>query len=263
MQGFSRAAIQSYWRLPRWKLSIEAGGCPWEFARSDKLLVTHAHTDHLQGLFTYISLRNLLNLPTAQIYVPEHSHSTISLLLDRWSNLNEENFTYNLKSITASDSIACTKSIDARSFVTDHRLETFGYMISEKKLKLRPEYQSLNAQELAALRKNKVAISDRVVTQKFAFTSDTSIKVFEMEPSLFNVENLVLECTFWDDSTKDIATKTGHIHIDQLVDLAESFKNHRLILCHFSQRYTREYITNICNTRLAPKLKGIELILWL
>ncbi|MBM4077369.1 MAG: metal-dependent hydrolase, partial [Planctomycetes bacterium] len=31
IEGYSRAAVQSYWRIPELKLGFDLGGSPWDF----------------------------------------------------------------------------------------------------------------------------------------------------------------------------------------------------------------------------------------
>ena len=50
IEGYSRAAVQSYWRVPELKIGFELGGSPWAFMGTQYFLVTHAHLDHLAAL---------------------------------------------------------------------------------------------------------------------------------------------------------------------------------------------------------------------
>ncbi|MFN9235204.1 MAG: metal-dependent hydrolase, partial [Planctomyces sp.] len=47
IQGYSRAAVQSYWLIPELKLGFELGASPWSFMGTRTFFVTHGHLDHL------------------------------------------------------------------------------------------------------------------------------------------------------------------------------------------------------------------------
>ncbi len=50
IEGYSRAAVQSYWRIPELKIGFELGASPWTFMGNRTFLVTHGHLDHLAAL---------------------------------------------------------------------------------------------------------------------------------------------------------------------------------------------------------------------
>ena len=40
IEGYSRAAVQSYWRIPELKLGFDLGGSPWEFMGTPTIFIT-------------------------------------------------------------------------------------------------------------------------------------------------------------------------------------------------------------------------------
>ena len=56
IEGYSRAAVQSYWRVPELKLGFELGGSPWAFMGTSTFFVSHAHLDHLAAMPVSASL---------------------------------------------------------------------------------------------------------------------------------------------------------------------------------------------------------------
>ena len=43
IEGYSRAAVQSYWRIPELKIGFDLGGQPWDFMGTPTWFVTHSH----------------------------------------------------------------------------------------------------------------------------------------------------------------------------------------------------------------------------
>ena len=58
-------------------------------------------------------------------------------------------------------------------------------------------------------------------------------------PSLLDTRVLILECSFLDDRKGLAASQAGgHIHLDELLERADTFRNEALVLMHFSQIYS-------------------------
>ena len=52
IEGYSRAAVQTYWRIPEMKLGFDLGGQPWDFMGTPTWFVSHGHLDHVAALPT-------------------------------------------------------------------------------------------------------------------------------------------------------------------------------------------------------------------
>src|SRR5580692_1581672 len=57
IEGYSRAAVQSYWRVPELKLGFDIGAQPWDFMGTPTWLITHTHLDHIAALPVYVARR--------------------------------------------------------------------------------------------------------------------------------------------------------------------------------------------------------------
>ena len=100
-------------------------------------------------------------------------------------------------------------------------------------------------------------ITDEVEAIEFAFTGDTLIEVVEREEMVRTARVLVMECTFLDDRVPVAKSReSGHVHLDELVERVDLFANERILLTHFSARYSRREITEILERRLPESLKA-------
>ena len=50
IDGYSRAAVQTYWRIAELKLGFDLGAQPWDYMAIPRFMVSHAHIDHIAGL---------------------------------------------------------------------------------------------------------------------------------------------------------------------------------------------------------------------
>src|SRR5438093_12046572 len=71
IEGYSRAAVQSYWRIPELKLGFDLGAQPWDFMGTPTWLLTHTHLDHIAALPVYIARRRMMKMEPPTIYLPE------------------------------------------------------------------------------------------------------------------------------------------------------------------------------------------------
>src|SRR5437667_6942622 len=71
IEGYSRAAVQSCWRVPELKLGFDLGAQPWEFMGTPTWFITHPHLDHMAALPVYVARRRMMRMEPPVIYMPE------------------------------------------------------------------------------------------------------------------------------------------------------------------------------------------------
>src|SRR5689334_9261826 len=88
IEGWSRAAVQSYWRIPELKLGFDLGAQPWSFMGTETWFVTHTHLDHIANLPVYVARRRMMKMEPPTIYLPEHAVETVDKLLKLFTRLD-------------------------------------------------------------------------------------------------------------------------------------------------------------------------------
>src|SRR3989442_9079266 len=81
IQGYSRAAVQTYWRIPELKIGFDLGAQPWDFMGTPTWLITHTHLDHVAALPVYIARRRMMKMEPPTIYLPEPAFEYFRRLL--------------------------------------------------------------------------------------------------------------------------------------------------------------------------------------
>src|SRR3954469_18868470 len=81
IEGDSRAAVQSYWRVPELKLGFDLGGQPWDFMGSPTWFVTHTHLDHIVALPVYGARGRMMKMEPPTVYVPVEAVEDVRRLL--------------------------------------------------------------------------------------------------------------------------------------------------------------------------------------
>jgi ribonuclease Z len=119
-----------------------------------------------------------------------------------------------------------------------------GYAFSERKKRLKSEYVGTPGRELGRLRKEGVEIEEETFVPLFVYLGDTSTKVYEAHPEIFDYPTIITECTFLpdphesegDEAILQRTERDGHIHWTQLQDIVLAHPANTFVLIHF--RYT-------------------------
>ncbi len=70
VEGYSRAAVQTYWRVPELKLGFDLGAQPWSFMTTPNWFVSHSHLDHIAALPILVARRRMLKMEPPTVYLP-------------------------------------------------------------------------------------------------------------------------------------------------------------------------------------------------
>ena len=88
VEGYSRAAVQSYWRIPELKIGFDLGGQPWGFMATSTWFISHTHLDHIAALPVYVARRRMMKMDPPDIYLPEVAIEPVGRLLRAVSRLD-------------------------------------------------------------------------------------------------------------------------------------------------------------------------------
>ena len=103
IEGYSRAAVQSYWRIGELKLGFDLGGSPWSFMGTQTFLITHPHLDHMAALPVYVARRRMMKMDPPTIYVPAECVDDVHRMLRAWQRLDRGRMICNLIGVSPGD----------------------------------------------------------------------------------------------------------------------------------------------------------------
>src|SRR5438270_5538532 len=81
IEGYSRAAVQTYWRVPELKIGFDLGAQPWDFMGTPCWFITHTHLDHIAALPIYVARRRMMRMESPSLYVPALALEVVLRLL--------------------------------------------------------------------------------------------------------------------------------------------------------------------------------------
>jgi ribonuclease Z len=262
IEGYSRAAVQTYWRIPEYKLGFDLGAQPWSFMGTPLWFVSHTHMDHLVALPVYVARRRMMKMEPPTIYLPEHAIEPIQKILKYFSRMDRGRLPCTLVPIHAGEEIEISREHVVTVSATVHTVPSFGFVVWERRKKLKPEFLELPGEKIRDLKFAGVEITTEMRIPRVAYLGDSSPAGLDACPDMYEAEVLITEMTFVAARhRKDKIHKYGHMHLDDLIERREKFKNQLIIASHFSTRYhTKQVVEQV--TRKLPDMFDGRLHLW-
>jgi ribonuclease Z len=263
IEGYSRAAVQTYWRIPEWKVGFDFGAQPWSFMGTPTWFVSHAHMDHLVALPVYVARRRMMKMEPPTIYLLEHMIEPMERILKLFSRLDRGRLPCTLVACSAGSEIELSRELVLTVSATRHTVPSLGFVVWERRRKLKAEYFGLPGERIRDLRLAGAEVTHEVRIPRLAYLGDSSPEGMDACPAMYQAEVLIMEITFVAPShRKDKIHKFGHMHLDDVVERAARFQNELIIGSHFSTRYNNRQIEHHVKKALPGMLDG-RLRLWL
>lgn len=263
IEGYSRAAVQSYWRIPELKLGFDLGAQPWEFMGTQNWFITHTHLDHMACLPVYVARRRMMKMAPPVVYLPEYAVDDVRRLLLIMQRLDRGRQNCELIGVKPGQEIALSREHVVSVFETTHTIPSVGYLVWERRNKLKEEYQGLTGDQIRDLRLSGTQVTRELRTPLLAYTGDTSPGGLDGYPPAYEAKVLITEMSFIRAKhRREKIHKFGHMHLDDFLERADRFKNELIICGHFSTRYQEDEVRRILDAKL-PGILRDRVKLWL
>ncbi len=185
IEGYSRAAVQSYWRIPELKLGFDMGAQPWSFMSTPTWFVTHTHLDHIAALPVLVARRRMMKMEPPTIYLPAEAVEGVEALLRAFQRLDRGRMPANLIGLKPGDEVELSRELVVKAFATKHTIPSLGFLVWERRKKLKPEYQSLTGDQIRDLRLSGVEVSAEIRLPKVAYLGDTAPPGLDAMPEIY------------------------------------------------------------------------------
>lgn len=253
--GYSRSNDKVFFQIPELNCCLDAGLV--EGRQEDFVFITHTHEDHIADV-AYLAAKKT----GVSIYVPKEAIEYLDKYIQAKKELNalskieaSQNKRFLLCGVSNDDKFNFNKNkYSVRVVSCFHEIPCVGYCFSQKKMRLKVEFQELKEKMLlkkqgkefgkliAQKRKDNVKIEEDFMCPIFAFLGDSNTLVFEKNPWIFNYPVIITECTFLEDGQKERAKKTSHTLWSELKPFVQKNPKVIFVLTHFSLRYSVEEI---------------------
>jgi ribonuclease Z len=263
IEGYSRAAVQSYWRIPELRLGFDLGAQPWDFMGTPAWFISHTHLDHIAALPIYVARRRMMKMDPPVIYLPEHAIDLVQHVLKAFQRLDRGRLPCELIAVRPGDEIQLSRELAVSVCATRHTVPSVGYIVWQRRKKLKAEYEGLAGDQIRDIRLSGVEVSEERRFPLVAYTGDTAPEGLDANPVMYEAKVLITEMSFVAPShRKEKIHKHGHMHLDDFVERRNRFQNELVIAAHFSTRYHDKQIVHFVRKSL-PDFLGGRLHLWL
>jgi ribonuclease Z len=262
IEGYSRAAVQTYWRIPEYKIGFDLGAQPWSFMGTPIWFISHAHMDHLAALPVYVARRRMMKMEPPTIYLPESIIEPVQKILKYFGRIDRGRLPCQLLPIRSGDEIEISREHVVAVSQTVHTVPSLGFVVWERRKKLKPEYLELSGEQIRDLKFAGTEITTEMRIPRLAYLGDSSPEGLDACPDMFEAEVLITEMTFVSPKhRKDKIHKYGHLHLDDILERREKFRNQLIIASHFSTRYHIKQVVDQVQKRIPDMFEG-RLHLW-
>jgi len=262
VEGYARAAVQSYWRIPELKIGFDMGAHPWDFMGIPTWMISHTHLDHIAALPQYVARRRMMKMEPPTIYLPGNAVDAVRNMLRSFERLDRGRLPCELIGVEADQEFELSRELVMKPLKTMHTITSYGFVIFERRKKLKPEYTELSGEEIRDLKLAGTEITNEVRIPVVAYTGDTSPAGLDDNPIFFDAKILITEMTFIaPDHRQHLIHKNGHMHLDDFAQRADRFNNEVIIAGHFSTRYSKRQAESIVAKTL-PDMLGDRLKVW-
>jgi ribonuclease Z len=262
VEGWSRAGIQTYWRVPELRVGFDLGGIPWEWTPTGTWFISHAHLDHLMALPAFLARRWMMKYPPPTIHVPLEILADVRQLLAAWQALDRGKLDCTLVGVAPGDQVELSKDQYVTVFPTAHPVPSRGYVVWERRQKLRDEFVGLPGERLKELREAGTELTAEVPLPLVCYTGDTGPAGLDADPAVYSARVLIAELSFMRaEHSRDRIHAFGHLHLDDFLERADRFRNELIVVGHVTSRDEPGDLRRLIDER-APVTLRERLVVW-
>lgn len=262
VEGYSRAAVQSYFRVPELKIGFDCGGSPWDFMSLKTIFISHPHLDHMAALPAFVARRRMMKMEPPTIYLPAEVVEPVERMLRSWQKLDRGRMNCELIGVSPGDEIEISRENVVTVFPTVHTVPSVGYVVWDRRRKLRSDLLGKSQDEIRDLATSGVDVTQEVRVPVVCYAGDTAPGGLDAEPAVFKSQILITELTFYrPEHRREKIHKFGHTHLDDILERADRFENECIIFTHISTRYHDHQIERGILKRMPPDLQE-RVTLW-
>ena len=223
------------------------------FLKIEHICLSHLHGDHLFGIFGLLSTMGMLGRSSVlNIYAPKSFSGILDFFMVNFGEGIKFDINHVVLEMSQPAVVYENRTVELLAFPLNHRVETFGFIIREKKPAYNVHKQAitgygLSLAEIGTLKRGEDVIrEDRVISnaeaaylpyepRSYAYCSDTA-PFPELAEWVKGVTLLYHEATFPSDMSQ-MAEKTFHSTTLQAAQTAFDAGVGRLVVGHYSSRF--------------------------
>ncbi|GAB5497653.1 MAG: hypothetical protein Phyf2KO_27330 [Phycisphaerales bacterium] len=256
IQGTSVAGESTTIMVPELDVCFDMGA-PLRCALASKFVaLSHGHMDHIGGLAYYASQRQFQGMGEGTIVCDKRIADDVRNMMRGYNDLERQKTPYKLIELDENEELEVKNNMFLRGFATEHTSPSFGWVIVEKRSKLKPELVGLPQEKLRELKDRGQEITMTLEVPLIAYTGDTLPGPHLVRDDVRRAQVVVSECTFFEPDHKARAKIGMHLHIDDIAEWAGVLEAEALILTHISRRTHMTYVRKRLDEALTDDVRS-------
>ena len=236
VQGISIAGEQTVVQVPELDVAFDIGLCPRVALASRIIALSHGHMDHVAGLPYFFSHRHFLKMGPSVCLAPAELVPALERMMQAWIDVENQRTPHEFLPMRPGDTHEIKNNLFLRAVPISHTVPALGYVVIERRNKLREEFRELPQERLRELKSRGEEITQTLEIPIVAYTGDT-----ELCPSLYaddfvRAQIVVTECTFFDDQHRGRSKVGKHLHVDDLSAMLNVWQAGTVVVVHVSRR---------------------------
>jgi len=236
VQGYSVAGEATSINIPEMDVCFDMGMAPRSALAAKFCALSHGHMDHVGGLAYWCSQRNFQGMGPGTIVCDKRIESDVRGMMDGFQSLERQKTPYELITLEHEQEIQIKNNIMLRAFHTEHTAPSIGYVIVEKRTKLKEHLVGLPQEKLRDMKQNGEEIVNHLEVPLIAYTGDTLPGAHLLRDDVRKAQVIISECTFFDPGHKQRAKTGMHMHVDDLVEWLKVVECEHMVVVHLSRR---------------------------
>ncbi|HEV7509296.1 MAG TPA: MBL fold metallo-hydrolase [Thermoanaerobaculia bacterium] len=260
IEGWSRAGDDNWFRVHPPGLALDVGRGAVQLAGAQDVFLSHGHLDHAMGLPFVLSQRSLHRLVHTRVFCPAEIVEPLGAFVAAAERMENARYSYELLPLAPGDRVEVGRGLHMEAFATDHVVPTLGYHLWRSRRHLAPAFAGSSREELIGLRERGVDTSELVEDLWLSYCADTGPAIFGREPRIFGSKVLMMECTFVGEEHRDKGERFKHLHLGDIAQHADRFRNEAIVLHHLSRRFRVEELRAEVDRRLPELASRIHIL---
>ncbi len=258
IQGYSVAGEATSINIPEMDVCFDMGMAPRSALAAKFCALSHGHMDHVGGLAYWCSQRNFQGMGPGTIVCDARIENDVRGMMDGFQSLERQRTPYELIPLEHEQEIQIKNNIMLRAFHTEHTAPSCGYVIIEKRTKLKEHLVGLPQEKLRDMKQSGEEIVNHLEVPLLAYTGDTLPGAHLLRDDVRNAQIIISECTFFEPDHKERAKVGMHMHVDDLVEWLKLTECEHMVVVHLSRRthlgQARKQLVQQAGKELADKV---------
>jgi ribonuclease Z len=241
VQGFSVAGEQTVVHVPELEVAFDVGFCPRVLVPCPSIALSHAHMDHIGGLPYWFSQRYFQKLPAGKVHCHHAIAQPLLNMMKGWVDLERQQTPHEVIGMEDGQEVLLKPNIWLRAIEVRHTVPALGFVVIERRNKLKPEFADLPADALREAKARGESITRQIDIPLVAYTGDTEMGPYLLRDEFRQAQTVVTECTFFDPEHRGRAATGMHLHVEDIRELLQAWTARDVVVVHLSRRTMLSY----------------------